>query len=621
MSDLVLTISLDTLEALIQEAASPAPAELAQQLRVLQRLGMSREDMIVHVERLRAINDVTAAREQVEENAILALDIISGSTRIGLDWSPAQTASAWLPVALTAADVDTGILHALAPSDLLPARPRIPADSELPRDLAERQWRELVERRYTPTTATFFRSPKSGLTTRPAALLSPQDRLIYEALAERVAPRLATLAETHVVWPRDRSQRGDYSEYADAPRSWECEFIVRTDIASYYESIDHAYLAVVLTRTLNVGGAFAIALEAFLDAIMSSSLGLPQGPPASDILASAYLADIDSEIVRRGWDVKRYADDLLIGASTFSEARRRVRDLEDLLRERGLHLSQEKTRVVQTKTYVRNLDEPNEKIAFRRVVERDLEEWLEANPGSDSDAVFLGVGVPEDLLWDLLYHQTITLSAALEQVRDRLSLPWIDAYERVYAAEAARLAAGGYADDGGALTTSELRECFLFMTGGAKRTSLTSLGAVIGWHPALVKDVSGYLSAIGQTEPEPVAQFLSARMATDLDSDLELSWLINAAVTEPAISAVLTDQLLAFARSSDRPLSRATAARALAASGRLTDGIWEEVLRSSSPALRSELLLAKEADPSRFPDAPSRFELSSGGSGNPISST
>ncbi|GAA5035333.1 hypothetical protein GCM10023258_37070 [Terrabacter aeriphilus] len=616
MTELILPVALDALERLVHSEVSPSPVELAQHLRVLQRLGMAREDLVVHVERLRAINDIGPAIEQVDENALLALEMIAGSTRFALSWGPAETACAWLPLALTRSDIDAGAWHALVPSDLLPARPQLPAENALIAHLSERQWLELARRNYVPTTATFFRSPKAGLTTRPAALLSPQDRLVYEALAEHVLPSLTQLTEQHVVWPRDRTQRGNYSEYAEAPRTWDCEFIVRTDIASYYESIDHAFLAIVLRENLGVGGAFAVALEAFLDTVMSSNVGLPQGPAASDVLASAYLTDIDQEVVRLGWDVKRYADDMLIGASSFAEARQRVRDLEALLRERGLRLSQDKTRVVQAKTYVRTLDEPSDKQAFRRVVSRVVEEWLEEHPSIDQDEILRGVGVPEELLWDLLYHQTITLSAALEQVGDRLSPPWIDAYERVFATEAERLRSGGYADDPEALTTSELRECLLFMTGGSKPTWLGSLGAVIGWHPALARDISNYLTVVGRTRPGPVAQFLADRISGDLDSDLELAWLIDSAVNEQTISDALTEGLIALTKSDTRPLSRATAVRALAGSGHLAVGAWEEVLRASSPALRAELLLAKEADPDLFPDAPAGLELGTG-SGSP----
>lgn len=612
MSELVFPTTLDALDGLILGEEPPPLAEVAQRLRVLQRLGMTKSELIVHIERLRAVNDVSDDREQVEENAVLALEIVAGSTRLGLDWGAGETAAAWLPRALSREHLDSGADAALAPSDLLPARPRFPNDNDLAARMSLRQWLELSQHAYKPTTADFFRSPKAGLTTRPAALLAPQDRLVYEALAEVITPKMSSACPPHVVWPRDRTPRGNYSEFAEAPRSWDVEFVVRTDIASYYESIDHAFLAVVLGRTLATGGAFTIALEAFLDTVMNSTVGLPQGPAASDVLASAYLTDIDRELERREWPVMRYADDMLIGAGSFAEARDRLRELEALLRERGLQLSNEKTRVIRAKTYVRILEEPTEKLGFRQIVQRDVEEWLEVHPQSDDEEILRGVGISEESLWDLFYHGTITLTDALAQVQDRLLPPWIVAYQRVFTAEAQRLRAGGYADDRGALTTSELRECLLFMTAGAKSTELEDVNAVLNWHPTLVRNVSDYLAVLGESEPQRVADFLASRMTTDLDSDLELAWLLDAAVKGSRTAEAMAESLATMSQSTSRPLSRATATRALATTGQLTAERWRDVLLASSAAMRAELLLAREADPRIYPDDPGAFVLDDG---------
>lgn len=612
MSELVFPATLDALDGLIVAEEQPSAAELAQRLRVLQRLGMTKTELTVHIERLRAMNDVSGEREQVEDNAVLALELVEGSTRLGLEWVPGEVAAAWLPRALSQENLESGIDAALAPSDLLPARPTFQAENDLPARMALQQWLELSRRAYKPTIADFFRSPKAGLTTRPAALLSPQDRLVYEAFAEALAPRMASVCPPHVVWPRDRTPRGNYSEFAEAPCSWDVEFVVRTDIASYYESIDHAFLAVVLGRTLGTGGAFGIALEAFLDTVMNSTVGLPQGPAASDVLASAYLTDIDLELEHRGWPVMRYADDLLIGADSFAQARMRLRDLETLLRERGLLLSNEKTRVIRAKTYIRTLEEPTEKLGFRRVVQRDVEEWLEDHPQAHDDEILRGVGLSEESLWDLLYHETITLTDALAQVKDRLLPPWIDAYQRVFTTEAQRLGGGGYADDSGALTTGELRECLLFMAAGARSTDLKDLDAVLNWHPTLVRHVSEYLAALGETEPQSVADFLTSRMATGLDSDLELAWLLDAAVRRSPIAEAMPEALITISQAVSIPLARTTATRALAATGQLTSERWDNVLTSSSPAMRAELLLAREADPQFYPNGPKMLSLDDG---------
>ena len=60
----------------------------------LQNRGLSQADMRVHVERLRAQNDVTTRDKQTEDRCILALDLITGYHRDPLKWEPETTQAA-----------------------------------------------------------------------------------------------------------------------------------------------------------------------------------------------------------------------------------------------------------------------------------------------------------------------------------------------------------------------------------------------------------------------------------------------------------------------------------------------------------------------------------------------
>lgn len=494
MNDLVALTALTELRQLIA-ADSPRGAEISLQLRALQRRGLSRSDLIVHLERMRAHNDALGANEQVEENALVALELVEGVGASALAWDAAQTAATWVPRAIDIENLEAGAIFALSASDLLPSRVSI-VDERLRRQLVDKCWHMLSQRQYEPTRADFFRAPKKGLTTRPAALMAPADRFVYEALAQVVANASAELLPHHVVWPRGRDNLTNYSQFASAPQDWNAEFVVRTDIANFYESIDHAYLSVVLARNLNIRGAFPIALEAFLDATMRSSSGLPQGPPGSDVLASAYILDIDIELARQGWPVSRYADDILIGAGSFEEARSRIRDLEAILRDRGLSLANDKTRIIRSTTYMANLDSGDEPESFRQRVRSEVASWFDENPAADFDGVLDILDLPEEMQWDVLYHQSVSWEDALTDVPELVLPPWIRAYERIYEAEASRLAAGGYPDANDALSVGELRRCLIFMAADARDSVLSNSHAVLDWHPTLVRDFSRYLRAV-----------------------------------------------------------------------------------------------------------------------------
>jgi hypothetical protein len=75
---------LQSLERELHGGASPQ--EVARLLRGLQDAGLSQTDLAVHVERWRAVNEVGEDDEDFEEACQCALDIISGTTLLGLSW-------------------------------------------------------------------------------------------------------------------------------------------------------------------------------------------------------------------------------------------------------------------------------------------------------------------------------------------------------------------------------------------------------------------------------------------------------------------------------------------------------------------------------------------------------
>ena len=75
------------------EGIDGAPS-LVDRLVELQNQGLSQDDMRVHVERLRAQNEVTTRDEQIEDRCMLALDLITGYHRNPLKWEPEATQAA-----------------------------------------------------------------------------------------------------------------------------------------------------------------------------------------------------------------------------------------------------------------------------------------------------------------------------------------------------------------------------------------------------------------------------------------------------------------------------------------------------------------------------------------------
>ena len=180
--------ALDELDRRLR--SSTDQAELIQVLRALQRLRLSEADLCVHIECVRATNDATEQNEDIDENCLLALDLVGGYTTGGLSWDAATMAPIYLGAVLDREALNAGLAHAVHPNDLLPRRP----SDRLPRNVADRlvKWVDtrLRAHDYTVEPADIYRTPKSAFTTRPAALLALPDRLALEALAEMISTPL-----------------------------------------------------------------------------------------------------------------------------------------------------------------------------------------------------------------------------------------------------------------------------------------------------------------------------------------------------------------------------------------------------------------------------------------------
>jgi hypothetical protein len=590
---------------------------LFQVLRSMQRLGLSQTDLQIHVERIRATNDARLQNEVVEENALTALDMIVGNTAsLSLRWDARELASIYLPRCLTPDVLAQASLHALIPSDLLPPRPSDRASQPLLSNLLERVWSDISEHNVPPERCDFFRVPKSAFTSRPAALLSLHDRFTYEALGSLIEARLAATLAPEVVWPRHRGAAPLPSSYATMPLSWESEYIVKADVAAFYESVDHGILALFLGSHLGVRSATTQAIESFLDAVMGASFGLPQGPLSSDLFASAYLLPVDAAIAAEGMEFSRYADDYFIAARSLSDARAKLNRLEQHLHGIGLRLGAEKTRVMRHSTYEAGLQEPSERVArlrdrLRKIAEESLLHL------DDSDEVvdrLSELGVEEQTLWDLLYHQTTTMEEVIDSIRERLEPSIAQVYRTYFRQLAASLAQGELPSDMLA-AERDARHALVVMATSPVATPSHDLQVILQWFPRSAPAIASYLLALSDSNPQTVKDFLRASLKPTEHPDWATAWLCyvleqKAGLIDDAIGDVLLD-LVAVANFG--PLTRVGASRALARSRRLTEPAWRALLTTASPAIRSEMLFSALAERNLYrwsvPELPSSDPL------------
>ncbi len=143
-------------------------------------------------------------------------------------------------------------------------------------------------------------------------------------------------------------QRSVASNYK-AGRRWVAQF----DLAAYYDTISNELLLSTVYPTTasspqarKVGGW--LKGWATQRAGWPVTHGIPQGPIASDLLAEAFMLPVDEWMIGRHAYI-RYVDDIRVFGKTELEVLEGVRDLERLMRDRGLVPQSKKFEVIKAK--------------------------------------------------------------------------------------------------------------------------------------------------------------------------------------------------------------------------------------------------------------------------------
>jgi len=132
-------------------------------------------------------------------------------------------------------------------------------------------------------------------------------------------------------------------------------WVVDADIKSYFDTIDHELLMGEIEKKVSDGAVLKL-LRQFLQQEVVEDLrgwtpteGTPQGAVMSPLLANIFLHPVDQVLIQSGFELVRYADDLVLMCRTESDARRALSVLEEALVARRLQLHPDKTQIVDAR--------------------------------------------------------------------------------------------------------------------------------------------------------------------------------------------------------------------------------------------------------------------------------
>jgi hypothetical protein len=190
------------------------------------------------------------------------------------------------------------------------------------------------------------------------------ERIAYRALCDHVlvanppADRSQEAYQRFIAGPISASFQG---KPVMNPSNAGTKYVVESDIAAFYEYVDHHRLLDELQlRTSAV--ELPRHLVRLLTEVQGRPFGLPQLLDPSDELSEVYARIVERELLRRGIDVWRYNDDFRLTAASYDQAQAHVEALAHEASAVGLILNERKTRVVKFTTYFWNnwLEKPSE---------------------------------------------------------------------------------------------------------------------------------------------------------------------------------------------------------------------------------------------------------------------
>ena len=217
--------------------------------------------------------------------------------------------------------------------------------------------RELKEDTYQPLPVRQHPIPKRDKPGEYRMLGIPAiyDRVCQQALLNRLEPVFEPIFDhASFGYRRGRSPKDALRKVWKEIHSGS-EWIVDADLRDFFGSADHEKLLTLVVQRIADSRVLRL-IQAMLKAgsygrgrFYPTEHGTPQGSVVSPLLSNILLTPFDREMRLRGYQLTRFADDWVITCKSAAEARSALETARRILKQLGVELHPQKTRIVHVR--------------------------------------------------------------------------------------------------------------------------------------------------------------------------------------------------------------------------------------------------------------------------------